>query len=79
MKTLREVSLEKNLRCDCTEEAFNRPILYVGPGWYSLDDKGVYVHGEHATYSRIRLTLASFPGCETKVPPPVGMATLRSR
>ena len=30
-------------------------IHYAGPGFYSMDDNGVYRHGEFPTYSRIRV------------------------
>ena len=34
----------------------DRCILFVGTGWYSLADDGVYYYGIAPTYSRIKLT-----------------------
>lgn len=33
----------------------DRPINFIGAGWYSLDDDGVYRYGQFATFSRIRI------------------------
>lgn len=37
------------------QKALKRKVEFLGPGWYSLDDEGVYRKGKFVTYSRIKL------------------------
>ena len=35
----------------------DRPIFFVGAGWYSLDEDGTYRYGQFATFSRIKISV----------------------
>lgn len=54
--TLNPEDMGVELHCDEREAVESRRIEYVGPGWYSLDEKDIYRFGKFATFSRILVT-----------------------
>jgi hypothetical protein len=48
--------LPKHLSVECDNlKKMSYYVEYGGPGWYSLDDDGVFREGVRPTYCRIRI------------------------
>lgn len=55
-------NLPKQYLVDCDDlRTYDLPIVFQGPGWYSLSDDKVYRLGRFATCSRIFIRLADTP------------------
>ena len=44
-----------------SDKAMGRDIMFIGKGWYSLDDQNIYRFGIRATFSRIRIEPCARP------------------
>lgn len=54
IRKLYELQCSFHVECD-NPDRLNTDIEFTTPGWYSLDDGGVYREGIFSTYSRIRI------------------------